>query len=376
MDEFTKAYLSKKFKEYYSEAKLTPPPDFERREWAFVPFEKLPDFFMQRHISFDTLDELRNHIISSPPAHVFYSSACYSNPREAMEKKGWLYADLIFDIDADHLPLKDTSMENALKVAKTEIIRLSEILQKDFGVSKENMRIIFSGGRGYHLHVYEEEFRYLESPERREIVDYLSINFLDFYSKGTQAMRVRKYFLKIIEELIKEEKRENSLKFFKNHGIKKDVVEKIERLLISDRNISRRFILGNYNLQKISKGKKFREICDKIINLCISKVSIHIDAPVTADVKRLIRFPGSIHGKSGLKTMEVDFDLIDEFDPFIDAIPFGDEKVKLMILPERDVKVRMRDEEFHFKAGERATVPEFVAVHLLCRGVARYEGGG
>jgi len=373
VDELTKVYLSKKFREYYSKANLTPPPDFEKREWAFVPFEKLPDFFMQRHISFDSPEELKGYILSTPPAHVFYSSACYLSPKEPMEKKGWLYADLIFDIDADHLPLRPgTPMSEAIEIAKKEIVYLSEILESDFGIEKRKIKIVFSGGRGYHLHVYQEEFRCLGSPERREIVDYLSINSFDVFSKGTQMMRVRKCFLNFIKEL---KKRGLLEKFIKSHGIKKDVVKKIERgldIIISDKNISRSFILGNYNLKKVSKSKKFEELCDKVLNFCISKASVHIDAPVTADVKRLIRFPGSIHGKSGLKTMEIDLNSIDEFDPFTDAIAFEDEKIKLTILPEKDVRVQMGGEEFRFKAGEKVVAPEFVAVHLLCRGVARY----
>jgi len=368
VDELTKAYLSKKFKEYYSKANLTPPPDFEKREWAFVPFETLPDFFMQRHLSFESLEHLKAYILSSPPAHVFYSSACYLKPKEPMEKKGWLYADLIFDIDADHLPLKDKSMETALKVAKKEIIRLSEILQRDFGISEKDMKIVFSGGRGYHIHVYDRDFQLLGSPERREIVDYLSINS-PTNGKSLQMARVRKCVLAFFRNKEKEGK---FTEFLKRSGIRSERTKKDLKDLISNKQLGRKFIRGEYDLRKISKGKRFQNMISRILDVCTSKHSIHIDAPVTADVKRLIRFPGSIHGKSGLKTMEIDLNSIEEFDPFADAIAFGDEKVKLTISPEKDVKIQMRGEKFRFKAGERVTAPEFVAIHLLCRGVARY----
>jgi DNA primase small subunit len=366
VDDLTKAYLSKKFKEYYESARLDLPRDFEKREWAFVPFEKLPDFFMQRHVSFTSEEELRSSILSSPPAHVFYSSACYSNPEDPMERKNWLYADLIFDIDADHLPLKNKNIESAIKAAKKEIIRLHSILQRDFGVSERQMKIVFSGGRGYHLHVFDEELQRLGSAERREIIDYLSIN--PPAGRSLQLNRVRRCMLSYFKDL----KRKGRLKeVLKRNGIRK--TEKIERtleMLLTNRELEKRFISGEFEFK--SRNKNFQNFVSKVAKMCVSKHSIHLDAPVTADIKRLIRFPGSIHGKSGLITMEVDIDSIREFDPFKDAIAFGDEKVKLTILPEESVKLRLGGEEFKFRGGERAVAPEFVAIHLLCRGVARY----
>ena len=38
------------------------------------------------------------------PSDVYHSCAYYENPDVDMEKKGWLGADLVFDIDADHIP--------------------------------------------------------------------------------------------------------------------------------------------------------------------------------------------------------------------------------------------------------------------------------
>ena len=64
----TKVYLTKKFEEYYRKAELTLPREFEKREFAFVPFEFLPDFVMFRHISFRSLDEFNSYITSKVPA--------------------------------------------------------------------------------------------------------------------------------------------------------------------------------------------------------------------------------------------------------------------------------------------------------------------
>jgi len=59
---------------------------------------------MLRHKSFKTPDAFRNFFVSLIPADVYYSCAYYENPEADMSRKGWLGADLIFDIDADHIP--------------------------------------------------------------------------------------------------------------------------------------------------------------------------------------------------------------------------------------------------------------------------------
>ncbi|AGK60321.1 DNA primase, eukaryotic-type, small subunit, putative [Archaeoglobus sulfaticallidus PM70-1] len=367
MDSISKIYLLRKFREYYSKADIKPPPNFEKREWAFVPLEILPDFFMHRHISFKSFEEFKASIINSPPAHVYYSSACYEKPDEVMEKKGWLYADLIFDIDADHIPAKSKDMDELIDIAKKEIVRLSELLSKDFGVSDSEMRIVFSGGRGYHLHVYDEGLSILGSAERREIVDYILLTQPDMYADSLQSRRLRVCFISFLRNLMKKDKLKE---YLKSLGIRKtDIIESDLRRLVED---SRAFIRGDYRIEdKVrSKSKKLNSMIEQIVSSCISKLSIHIDAPVTADIKRLIRLPGSIHGKSGLKAMEVSLNDIEDFNPFRDALAFGDENVKITVL--KSVKVKMNDEFFKLKSGERVDVPEYLAVHLICRGLARY----
>ncbi|MDK2795198.1 MAG: primase small subunit [Archaeoglobaceae archaeon] len=306
----------KKFLEYYRKADIEMPKEFEKREFAFVPFEALPEFFMHRHISFLSKEDFRNYAIKNVPAHVYYSSAYYENPgKENMEEKGWIGADLIFDIDADHLPLKTSSVERALEAAKREVEKLLKVLKLDFGV--KDVEVYFSGSRGYHVHVLDEEFITLESPERREIIDYLTLNNPKIIQKrklldSTIAIRVSKYLEK------KKLERKEILK----------VLKKPEEVL-----------------------EKFR---------------IYIDAPVTADVKRLIRMPGTLHGKTGLKVVKVED--LESFDPLSDAIAFGEEKIKLRIL--KRVKITIGGEKLDLNAGEKAEVPLFAGIYLLCRGIA------
>ncbi|HDI53058.1 MAG TPA: DNA primase catalytic subunit PriS, partial [Candidatus Bathyarchaeota archaeon] len=93
-------FISERFREFYAERSIETPREMERREFGFIPFGAK---MMFRHISFSTPEALRRYLIENAPAHVYYSSAYYENPEAEMERKGWLGADLIFDIDADHI---------------------------------------------------------------------------------------------------------------------------------------------------------------------------------------------------------------------------------------------------------------------------------
>ncbi|MDD1746849.1 MAG: DNA primase catalytic subunit PriS, partial [Methanomassiliicoccales archaeon] len=95
------------------------------------------------------------------------------------------------------------------------------------------------------------------------------------------------------------------------------------------------------------------------------KLGGEVDEPVTSDIKRLIRLPYSLHGKTGLRVQKMTRDELDDFDPLRDAVPgtLGDAPIKLKMVKRTDV--RLRGERFSLE-GE-VEVPEFAALFLLCR---------
>src|SRR5437667_6024586 len=95
---FVKAH----FRRYYEQTKPILPDRFGRREFGFMFWTP---GIVSRHKGFGSIEDLRGYLSENVPAHAYYSSAYYDNPdAPTMEKKGWLGADLIFDLDADHLP--------------------------------------------------------------------------------------------------------------------------------------------------------------------------------------------------------------------------------------------------------------------------------
>ncbi|MCS7121226.1 MAG: DNA primase catalytic subunit PriS [Archaeoglobaceae archaeon] len=298
-----KLFLEKKFKDYYIKNKIDLPRYFEKREFAFVPITS-QHFTMQRHLAFKSYQEFKSYVLRNVPAHIYYSSAYYLKPdAEKMDEKGWIAADLIFDIDADHLPVK-LDFERSLKLAKKELKKLLIVLRKDFGIKDDEVEVYFSGSRGYHVHVYSEDFIKLNSQERKEIVDYIVLNSPDIKFDSNVSERVLKYMKKY--------------------------------------------------------SKSFEE--------ALEKLRIHIDSPVTADVKRLIRLPGSLHGKTGLKVVKVED--VDNFDPLTDSVVFGEERISVRLLS--NVNLRLKDFKLKAKAGEVVSVPEFMAIFLICREVAKF----
>jgi DNA primase small subunit len=91
------------------------------------------------------------------------------------------------------------------------------------------------------------------------------------------------------------------------------------------------------------------------------------DEPVTCDVKRLIRLPGSLHGKTGLKVSEVTLDTLDDYDPLTEAIVFDDSPVS--ILMKQDEIVTLNNQTYNLSEGI-TEVPLFLAVFLIGKKMA------
>jgi len=317
MDDLTKSFLHQRFSEYYAEFEPFIPREIEKREWGFVNL----DGIMIRHISISSELELKGFLAKNPPLHVYYSTAYYRKPEADMEEKGWIKADLVFDIDADHIP------RGGLKTAKKQIIRLYDLLEEDFGC--RDMMIVFSGSRGYHIHVYDEDFQSLGSRERREIVDYVYLNGVRFRKvlpKAPQYLRLSDCMVKLKKYL--------------------DIRKKVSKV-----------------------GKNEHNLRKYLFEECVKRLRIYVDPPVTSDIKRLIRLPNSIHGKTSLRVTPLKREEIEEFDPLRDAVAFGDEPTKVRVI--RKVRFKLKDTEFRLERGNHK-LPEFAALYLICRGVARY----
>ena len=93
------------------------------------------------------------------------------------------------------------------------------------------------------------------------------------------------------------------------------------------------------------------------------------DEPVTSDIKRLIRMPSSLHGKTGLQVIPMSRGALDEFRPLRDAVPpaWTDEPVRVNL--KNKISLEIRGEAFNLAPGVN-DVPQYLAIFLAARGLA------
>jgi DNA primase small subunit len=95
-----------------------------------------------------------------------------------------------------------------------------------------------------------------------------------------------------------------------------------------------------------------------------------IDEQVTSDVKRLIRTPGSLHGKSSLRVVPMTVKELNDFNPLVKAVAFDDDPVRItMNNDQRGVKFMENTYDLTRGAG---MVGKALAIHLMCKGHADY----
>ncbi|MEW6069412.1 MAG: DNA primase catalytic subunit PriS [Candidatus Thermoplasmatota archaeon] len=391
------SYLRQKFYDYYKNAILEYPSRFGRREFGFTYFD--PEL-MQRHLSFNTREGLRSFILEKVPSHIYYSAAYYNAPdANEMAKKGWLGADLIFDLDGDKLEKsKNLGYKEMLEIVKQETLKLIDnFLIPDFGIDADFITVNFSGARGYHVHVTEPKILQLDSYARREILDYLAAEGLDWnkkifheeiytivrtgfrkIAKKTVKMpsvtasgwegRIAKGILKFIDSL-ENSKCEDAITKLQRYGIKKKPSEAIYKELFEKVSgiTGANKIREQGSLDIFSKDSYLRAFLDIIEKELKIDLSSGTDEPVTSDTKRLIRMQSSLHGKTGLKAMSLSIDKLKEFEPLKDAIVFSAEPTKIKVF--KDEKFELGGEKFSLVEGS-TVLPEFAAVFLIARGLA------
>ncbi len=382
-------FAKARFFRYYSKAKIEPPPRVALREWGFFLFG---GDRMHRPVTFMGQEEMTDYLFRKVPRHAYYSTAYYRNPEMPMEspEKGWMGADLIFDLDADGLPgAEKLSYEEQLSAVKKEIIRLYDVfLQEHLGFSDREMELVFSGGRGYHIHIRSPAVLDLNSDERRQIMDYVAGTFRDFREilpvrkvRGYRATKeipiipmegggwhslVRRAAFSLVDD-IESSGKEGCVDVLRGEKVRIDIAERTcERLFIDSRY---RKIRESGDLSMFMSGSpEERGFLKAVENRMRRMFAVHPDVHVTPDIRRLIRLPGSLHGGTGFMVMEIKRDELDDFLPTRDAVPdiYGDEKVG--VFTDKTVKVAIKGEEHRIKGSSE--IPEEVAMFLLLSGRA------
>ena len=368
----------------------------QEREYGFLLFKEK---FMVRHKAFKNIETLQAAIRDLTPQHVYFSTAYYQDPTLPMEQKGWQGADLVFDIDADHLntsckPSHDSwkckncsasglgmapkpcpkcknekveeqtwLCEKCLQEARGETEKLLEILYGDFGMDPGSARVFFSGHRGYHVHVYTKEMARMEEAERREIVDYVLGAGLD--PRLHDLEETKSSGLKMVTgPLIGEPGWRGRMVA----GIYDILARPVEQLGLSAAQAKS---LGEWNTETLFTKPFWNSVKDIglpgwqiLAKKAVERRAARVDTVVTTDVHRLIRLPGTLNGHTGLLAVNVPLDKLDEFDPFTESVAFqGVMKVSVKDAPE----FRLGDSKYGPFKDEAVELPAAGAMLLLCK---------
>ena len=373
----TAEFLRQQFTEYYRKERVQAPPATPEREFGFILFDPdSPDVRMRRHMGFGAPEELAAYLRSIVPQHAFYSSAYYASPGAGtMAEKGWTGADLIFDLDADHLMRGPYGA--MLARVKEETGKLLGMLTGELGFSGREIQLVFSGGRGYHIHVREIAVRSWGSQERRELIDYVCGIGIDPSvllagpPAGGPGWKER-YISTISEYLL----------WLKGLGREKGVEHLMESPGIGKDRASRFFNAIDTYQAGLAAGDHAPLLTNQVWNAITTKEGGRFqellrgraalaDEPVTTDTRRLIRLPTTLHGGSGFRVTPVPLADFASFDPLTDAVVFSDRKVR--VESGMNVAMDLLGNTYQVAKGPN-TVPEALAVFLCARGIAEIAG--
>ncbi len=391
------ARFAHRFGQYYQHATLWSPPRIKTREWMFIPFGGAPPL---RHKSFSGIGQVQSFLAQRAMHSCFYSTAYWRRPYELkMADKLWQGADLIFDLDGDHLPgVTDRDFPGMLSVIQDQAWALwNDFLEPEFGFNEDHLQVTFSGHRGFHLHYRDPSLFHLDSEARRELVSHIRgegvdvqgglARYHDQHAKGwTQRIRegmdamilTLRDIHRGVEGSAGELRRlETELQAMQDReGATSQrsaaAIRRLAELMDHESRVARlkegKFeLLGNYQAL--------------FLNLLKADASVVLgsagetDEVVTIDTRRQIRWPTSLHGKSGMRVSEfplarLDPDGSNPYNPLDEAFVLGlDDSIEVEWLVD-DAVAQFGDRRLESATGKRIQVHESGATFLVLKGWA------
>ncbi len=357
MNKKTMRKIREKIGEYYEEKTVKAPPEIQKREFGIGNKDKIN----YRHLSFETEKEMNNYLVTEKPRFISYSAGYYEYPeKRPMKKKQYIKGDLAFDLDHE-CPHDTLTCYQCLEEVKKETQKLIDnFLVKDFGYKEENIEINFSGNKGYHVKIQSEKAQQLTEDGRKEIVDYIMANDLmtpEFKKKGPKPNekgwrgKIAREILEFVEKGDKEKMKELGI----NQRKIKDLIERKEQIIQGIKK-------GNYDTLPGPET-----LWKKVLENRKIQLKTPIDHPVTLDTSRLMRLPNTIHGGSSLLAKRITKKELEDFNPFKDAIVFGEESKEIKITKETP-KIHLKGETHGpYQAGEKIKTEEYLALFLTCK---------
>lgn len=358
MNDATKAFLRSAYKEYYyrrSDA-VEFPDEIQSREFGYIPFGG----GMVRHLAFKSGGEALAEVLKQSPSSVYCSNARYEYPARPIEEKGWLGAELIFDIDATDIPTPckkghdlwycekchssgklprqakcpkcggptdeyHGTCEVCLGAAKDHTSRVVGFLTDDFGVASDLIRIYFSGNRGYHLHIFDPRFYLLDQLGRSEVAEYVRGSSLPLGQTIAATLRRRPQGSGAM-----------------GSGWTRRITGYVDE-----------------------RRQGYAGTLQKLVNEAVTSQKAMVDASVTTDIHRVFRLAGTLHGNTGMAKARLES--LEKFDPQVDPVVLSPKAIKVKV--EFYPRFKIGGKEFGPFKAETVELPTYAAVSILTRGL-------
>jgi len=170
---------------------------------------------------------------------------------------------------------------------------------------------------------------------------------------------------KLYDFLIELEERKDEIKDILSEKTVTELVGKLNRVIVEIMDKPPKWT----TLYKTLGRRKLKTLLEKLVR----EEKCEVDEKVTIDIRRLIRLPGTLHGKSGLPVMILDLDELDEFMLTRDLSPFkGEAKVKFIEEIPRNTEVL--GEKIVGRKGESKKISLLAAIYLAGKGLVEIEG--
>jgi DNA primase small subunit len=291
-----------------------------------------------------------------------------------MQLKEWIKSDLIYEFDADELGLEVKEIngvqwfeKNHLEEAKRQVFRLIDFVEKDFGFPSSEISLNFSGKAGFHVHFRSEKIQTLNKKARIELVDYLTAHNIDYINLGINF---------------------ETLSFPKPAGLwQKRIIEGVKEFFMQD--TKRICAVTGFAPKKVSplvrdksalldsltkgvlmqvEGRKSGEFWKKVLDFVVAKERCPIDRQTSVDLHKIIRVPATLHGETGFLAKTIPLESLKDFNPFNDAVAFGNEKIKVRVI--ECPAFELNSQSFGPFKDSVEELPLFAAVYLIGKGSA------
>ena len=184
--------------------------------------------------------------------------------------------------------------------------------------------------------------------------------------------RKEKGYTKVLEDLhegLKSQARRENRTSSKG----KTSIQKLGDLLINEQR-SNRLLEGNFGVLDRYESL-FLDILKTDTSVVLSNAG-EADEVVTIDVRRQIRWPTSLHGKSGLRVTEFPLSRLDPdgsnpFDPLSETIALQNNSSLSVEMIQEDCRFRFFDRQWEPSLGDIFEVPESTATFLILKGWAK-----